>query len=229
MNTNQYEDLKEYSQSLLSSDPIDAGHDASHAIRVFELAKEISHNSDLNIDYKSLKIACLFHDLGKKGSDESSEIFLKKAQNVGVAIEEQEIISESILNHSMNKRPKSDLGKILFDADKLDTLNKDRLNKIAKAIRSRKMSERRKYIYYRVGLLWLRIMKSRLHFDYSKYLYDEKLGELLRDKTLEETATELNLDLKPVYKIVRTKNNLLNRFSVIMINLFINVKGKLER
>ena len=107
-------------------------HDWSHVERVYNLALRIAkeEKADINV----IKIASYLHDIGrkeemqskgkidhaKKGVELAENILLKYDLDKGV----KENILHCILSHRFrnNNKPKTIEAKILFDADKLDSI-----------------------------------------------------------------------------------------------------------
>ncbi len=106
-------------------------HDWSHTERVYNLALHIGKKE--GADMEILSIAALLHDIGRDCESKSkglichaekgasmAEALLKK---YNISSEKIEAIVHCILTHRFrgNKIPSSVEGKILFDADKLDS------------------------------------------------------------------------------------------------------------
>jgi uncharacterized protein len=112
----------------------DAGHDMNHVMRVYNLALTIAKN-EKDVDLEVLQAAALLHDIGghKEMSDptgrtdhaivsaEMSEPILAKLGFAGGKIK---YIQDCIISHryKTENKPTTIEAKILFDADKLDSL-----------------------------------------------------------------------------------------------------------
>ncbi len=109
----------------------DAAHDFNHIMRVFNNAKKICKTE--NVDKKLVLSAVLLHDIvsypksnkrSKLSSIKSAQEAKKILKKLDFSFEEIEIISEAIKDHSFSrgKTPKTLVGKILQDADRLDAI-----------------------------------------------------------------------------------------------------------
>ena len=111
-----------------------SAHDIDHSMRVYSLAMAIA-NDEQNVNLEVLQAAALLHDIGgeKESKDPtgqtdhalvSVEMAKPILENLGFSPEKIKHIQECILSHryrSENK-PKTIEAKILFDADKLETV-----------------------------------------------------------------------------------------------------------
>lgn len=112
------------------------GHSNQHTYRVLKNAIEIAENCDENVDLFKLKIMVFLHDIMRihedndnrlnkidhavRGAQESKKILLY----LGFEKDFAEEIADGILTHRFRSgnEPKSIEAKILFDADKLDSM-----------------------------------------------------------------------------------------------------------
>lgn len=108
-------------------------HDCDHVDRVYNLCLSLAKGK--KVDLQVLEIAALLHDVGreaehkdKTGKTDHAKIGAGVAENIlrdlGFSEAKIEHIKECILSHRFRGKiiPKSLEAKILFDADKLDTL-----------------------------------------------------------------------------------------------------------
>ena len=120
--------LKEEVQKRIKNDP---AHDYSHIMRVYKNAQKIAKHE--KADQKLVLAAVLLHDVvqypksdkrSKTASAKSAELAKKILAKYDFTKKEIAIISDAILDHSYsrNKVPKTLVGKILQDADRLDAL-----------------------------------------------------------------------------------------------------------
>jgi uncharacterized protein len=109
----------------------DLAHDYSHIMRVYKNAQKISRHE--KADTRLVLAAVLLHDIvqypksdkrSKLSSLESAAIAEKILAKHDFTKKEISIISDAIRDHSYsrNKTPKTLVGKILQDADRLDAL-----------------------------------------------------------------------------------------------------------
>jgi uncharacterized protein len=109
----------------------DSAHDFQHIMRVYNNAKKICKNE--NVNEKLVLSAVLLHDIvsypksdkrSKLSSTESAKKSKKILKKLNFSQKEIQIISDAIRDHSFskNKTPATIEGKILQDADRLDAL-----------------------------------------------------------------------------------------------------------
>ena len=120
--------LKNEIKSKLSND---SAHDFDHIMRVYKNAQKISKKEKANT--KLVLSAVLLHDVvsypksdkrSKLSSIKSAEASKKILKKYDFSMDEIQIISEAITDHSFsqNKIPQTIEGKILQDADRLDAI-----------------------------------------------------------------------------------------------------------
>jgi len=127
---NSFKEIKSEAKSLF--DKAKGSHDWSHTERVYDLCMHIGkkEGADLGI----LKLAALLHDVARRQQDESNgkidhakegarlaEEVLRKHK---IPLEKVEKIIHCIATHRFrgNAIPESKEAKVLFDADKLDSI-----------------------------------------------------------------------------------------------------------
>ena len=126
------EKVKKIAEKHLANDS-DSAHNIEHAMRVYNLAIKLAENERVDLDI--IKIAVLLHDIGgaKEVKDPSGKTdhavesaklakpFLKK---LGLPEDKIVHILECIVSHRYKSeaKPKSLEAKIVFDADKLETV-----------------------------------------------------------------------------------------------------------
>lgn len=124
------EKIKEEAKNALSS--ARGSHDIDHTIRVYKLALHIGKKE--KADMKILETATLLHDIGRCEEDEAkgkichaekgAKMAEKILQKYKYSPEEIQEIMHCISSHRFRGKniPKSKEAKILFDADKLDSI-----------------------------------------------------------------------------------------------------------
>ncbi|HXG73850.1 MAG TPA: HD domain-containing protein [Candidatus Nitrosotenuis sp.] len=109
----------------------DSAHDFSHIMRVYKNAQRIAKYEKVN--KKLVFASVLLHDIvqfpksdkrSKTASVRSAQLAKKILRRYDFTKKEIEIISDAIRDHSYSrkKKPKTLVGKILQDADRLDAL-----------------------------------------------------------------------------------------------------------
>lgn len=133
MEEENFKKIKEVAEKEIGKTP-DAAHDMNHVMRVYNLALNIAkHEGD--VDLEVLQSATLLHDIGgyKEMSDPSGKtdhaiVSAEMAKPIlkSLNFNEDKIkhIQECIISHryKTENKPKSIEAKILFDADKLDSI-----------------------------------------------------------------------------------------------------------
>ena len=130
---NTYNDIIEEMKKELGS----RGHDIDHIIRVYKLAVNIAEQeqNNYNIDMDILKLAAILHDIGRKKEDEDNtgkidhakigaDMAERLLKDKGYAQDKINKVKSCISRHRYrgNDLPTKIEEKILFDADKLDSL-----------------------------------------------------------------------------------------------------------
>ncbi|MCL2760177.1 MAG: HD domain-containing protein [Desulfuromonadales bacterium] len=127
MSPEKYQDIAEYVQAELNA------KDCLHTYRVLNYALQLIGTED-NVNVEVVILSALLHDIGRikksakdsknvpshaqTGSEKAYELLIEKGYPEEIAKQ----VSESVLSHSKNSKPKPQTieAKILFDADKLD-------------------------------------------------------------------------------------------------------------
>lgn len=123
---NRFFQLKEAVEKELSQ----ADHDIDHTMRVYNLSLKLA--KDKNADLDVLKAAALLHDIARAREDKGegdhallgAEMAIPLLQKIGFSEDKIQKVQECIASHRYRgeQEPKSIEAKILFDADKLDSL-----------------------------------------------------------------------------------------------------------
>jgi uncharacterized protein len=131
--TEIFQKIKEIVEKELNQEK-DSAHDIDHIMRVYNLAMTIAKTEN-NVDMDVLRAGVLLHDIGgaKESGDPSGQtdhaiIGAKMAKPIlekfGMASDKIKHIQECILSHRYrtNNKPESIEAKIVYDADKLETV-----------------------------------------------------------------------------------------------------------
>ncbi len=110
-----------------------SAHNMDHVMRVYNLCSVLAESEEVDIEV--IKAAALLHDIGRAKEDAdhsgktdhailSGEMAIPILKELGFSNDKIEIIKECITQHRYRSgnKPKTLEAKILFDADKLDTL-----------------------------------------------------------------------------------------------------------
>ncbi|HAV11858.1 MAG TPA: phosphohydrolase [Candidatus Moranbacteria bacterium] len=128
--TGKYGKIQETVEKELSC----SAHNIDHTMRVYNMALNIA-KQERDVDLDVLKMAALLHDIARVKEDddktgnvchaeESSKMAEPILKNLGYSANKIGDIKHCILSHRhrTNNKPESIEAKILFDADKLDSL-----------------------------------------------------------------------------------------------------------
>jgi len=172
----KYKSIKEAQKRLVESKR-DLLHGVDHASMVVENAFNIIRSEKLDVDSDVVELVCWWHDIEFKEPKKNRNrpcVYTAKylAKKFG---SKESIIIDSISNHEFGNMPKSMEGKVLYDADKIEYVNLNRLQKV--------------YDYFDMGLLTKDYVLSvinqvlkvfypevakNLNFDYSKKIFNKK-------------------------------------------------------
>jgi len=133
MNEDNFQNIKDVAEKEIGNTP-DAAHDMSHVMRVYNLALNMAkHENDVDMDV--LQAAILLHDIGghKEMNDpsgktdhaiESAKMAEPILKNLNFTAKQIKHIQDCIISHryKTENRPETIEAKILFDADKLDSI-----------------------------------------------------------------------------------------------------------
>ena len=125
-------EIYELLENYMKSEMDDSAHDKEHVYRVLYTALQLA-GSEKGVDYDVLIAACLLHDVGRKEQFENpslchAEVGGDKAYAFltanGFLSEFAERVKQCIVTHRFRKsnQPQSIEAKLLFDADKIDTV-----------------------------------------------------------------------------------------------------------
>lgn len=119
-------------ENYMSTQMDDNAHDKEHVYRVLYTAIDIAA-TEKNVDYDVLIVACLLHDVGRKEQFENPSLchaqvgghkaYAFLVEN-GFSAEFAQRVQHCIVTHRFRKSnpPQSLEAKILFDADKIDSV-----------------------------------------------------------------------------------------------------------
>jgi|GEM_PF-770737 HD superfamily phosphohydrolase YqeK len=192
----------------LQDNSFDAGHDLSHHQRVWELAREIANQENLKINKKALEIACMWHDVlinkvdeakvGKRhqGLEQTLNYLSDYLHKINYPASDISLILLAVKHHEFNSNPVNLEGKVLYDADKLETLSLERIKRIIRSFDQQKMPKIALAFYIRVGKYRLTKMRKKLHFSYSRQVFDIKVRELTDSSEANSLTEKVGVNLK---------------------------------
>jgi uncharacterized protein len=133
MDEKNFQKIKDVAEKEIGNTP-DAAHDMSHVMRVYNLALKMAEQ-EKDVDMDVLQAAILLHDIGghKEMSDpsgktdhavESAKMAEPILKDLNFDVKQIKHIQDCIISHryKTENKPESIEAKILFDADKLDSI-----------------------------------------------------------------------------------------------------------
>ena len=124
------DDIKSFAEKCFSNSR--GSHDWEHSLRVYSLCMHIGQVEGADMDV--LKIAAYLHDVGRSHQDESkgtichaekgAEMAAQRLDTLPISPEQKANVLHCIRSHRFrgNCQPETLEAKILFDADKLDSI-----------------------------------------------------------------------------------------------------------
>ena len=188
-----------------------SAHDFDHVMRVYNMALRLANEEKGKVNLDILKTATLLHDIGRIREDkdttgkvchaeESAKMSEKILKKLGYTKNKIEKIKHCILAHryKTNKKPRTIEAKILFDADKLDSLGAIVIMRAGMWLGRNNASifpkmKLQDYIKFNLegGKRNGRIKNSKFHSIYYEYeIKNKKLPSLMHTKTGKKIAKE---------------------------------------
>jgi HD superfamily phosphohydrolase YqeK len=195
----------------LSKQAFDEAHDLRHAEAVWKTAEDICTHIDKVVNKDIIKIACYWHDVvvtpktqwaeGKNVSA-TADYLEKKMTKAGFEQESTQKTVAAIRWHEFDDEPVNIEGQIVWDADKLEPFNPDRWLGAIHAVQAGKMTEAKFDALIDTGLKWLKVLRHKYHFDYSRKLFDERLTALLNYPAFIDLAKKKHVDRQALFKLI---------------------------
>jgi HD superfamily phosphodiesterase len=189
--------LIEYAQSYLKKQPFDIIHDFEHHQLVVSNCITIIEQENLKPNTEALLTAAWWHDVEKSyettnSSDNTVSFFQKTAAELKVDPAYINQCSQIITEHSFNQTQNTLESKILFDADKIEYVNDDRIAKLVDDVISNPGKYEPNYLQANHDVWVARIKKvpDMMHFNYSKQTFLNKLA--LTETLLEKFQKAIN-------------------------------------
>lgn len=219
MNAKTRAAIKE-AERLLNIRSYDSAHDISHHRSVLKTARAISKHVSEAHDTQLLEIACMWHDVVSKDYDDINHkiVTADTAQclkdfmlNAKFTEAQAETVFLAVKHHEFDDTPVNTEGKILFDADKLDNLNLERVRRFVASDRIGDIPKWKLKAYIKGGVAIIKATRSRLHFSYSRQLFDQTVDKLWDDKEVAYYAAKYDVDLEDIKKALRGKPSLFDK------------------
>jgi hypothetical protein len=207
-------------ERLLVLQPYDAAHDIAHHKSVLKTAKSISAHVDESYDPDLLEIACMWHDVVSKKYKkiDHKQVTIDTAEYVqrfmlkhGFTPDQAKTVYLAVRHHEFDDTPVNIEGKILFDADKLDNLNLERVRRFIASDRIGGVPQWKLKAYIKGGIAIIKATRNKLHFDYSRQIFDRTVDELWDDKEIVRYSQKYKVDLDDIKRSLRKRRTLLDR------------------
>jgi len=199
-----------------------SAHDMDHVLRVYNLALHLAEGEDVDLDV--LRAAALLHDIARVKEDNdqsgktdhailSSQMCLPILKEVNFSAEKIKHVQECIVSHRYRtgNEPKTIEAKILFDADKLDTVGA---------------------IGVARSFVWVGRNKARIYANVNldEYIKDN-LGGKINGRIQDKTKHSPQIEYQTKVKFLMEKLNTTKAKEICLdrLEFFENFLGRLEK
>jgi HD superfamily phosphodiesterase len=163
--------IQQYAKDLTSG-RLGSGYE--HSFRVYHLAREIAE--DVEHDEDILHAACFLHDIEMsvghpKSSADKAEAILHET---GFDPEKIALVTEAIINHMPSGNPATVEGKLLFDANLLDSIGAVGFARLSVGA----------FLWYNMKTMQEILQYISRELSFTEKFHFEKSRELARDKIL---------------------------------------------
>lgn len=218
MNSKDIAPLINQAITLLKSQPFDAGHDLAYAQAVWKTARDIADHlkptpgtdqaptSGVNIT--ALKLACYWHDVVVKPKDQlkpAGENVADTAAYLKTQLKKHQFPSDfinivylAVRYHQYEDKPVNLEGQILWDADKLEVINLNRWLLAHRAVETGHMPQATYDSYLNTALKWLKVLRPKYHFDYSRTLFDQRIKAVTSHPKFQQLAFKHQLNINEI-------------------------------
>lgn len=175
--------LISFAQDYLQKQPFDIVHDLEHHQLVVQNCLNIIEHEKLTPNFDVILTSAWWHDVDKsyetvKSSDNTVTFFLQKAAELGVDRQFADYCVQTIEQHSFSQQQTTLEGKILFDADKIEYVNDDRIQKLVDDFVQHPDKYEADHLHNTHDIWIYRIQKvhDMMHFNYSRQVFLKKLA-----------------------------------------------------
>jgi HD superfamily phosphodiesterase len=177
-----FEKIIEEAQDRLRVDPFDAGHDLDHHKEVVANCLLIVQQEKLEgkIVVGDLLIAAWWHDYKRNNEIEcDKELSSVLIRNGFDSLRVSKILEIKNSHSYGNSQEESIEAKVLFDGDKIEYVNCERWQSVAKSVDKGEMTEEVLIKYAKAFSERIVNVPQQLHFEISKKMFTKKLIKLL--------------------------------------------------
>lgn len=201
-------------ERLIGLHVYDAAHDLAHHQSVYATARDIAQHITEPYDPAILEIACMWHDVVTKeyGVMKHAEVtqdtadYLKSFMfQTGFTADQANTAYLAVKHHEFDDTPVNTEGRLLFDADKLDTLNLERVRRFVASDRAGGVPKWKLKAYIKGGIAMIKLTRNKLHFVYSKQLFDKIVNSLWDDPEVARYAEQYDVDLEDIKHALRKR------------------------
>lgn len=175
----KWEKIINKAKKLLKNYPINSVHDIEHHENVARNCQKIIDQEDLNINSTNIIIAAWWHDAETQQGD--TKLLQKEMKILEFDRDIITSVANIILTHTYGKKPQTIEAQVLFDADKMEYFNPERMRKALKEAKAGLLSISILEKHY---LEWLerhkKILKS-FKFETSKKIALQNLSATLAE------------------------------------------------
>ncbi len=198
----KYDILIKKARDILRTKPFDGVHDLSHHVSVYKTALQIAENINFEFDKKTLELAVMWHDVTAPGNEknEVATAELIKDEMVALDFSDKDIneVYNAIAHHGYNQQPRNMIGKMLWDADKLDFLSINRWKNGLKMETDGKATFKAAKEMFEKVLKMIPTIPEKLHFEISQQIFDERLKELKASPVAKKIAEHYGCELRNI-------------------------------
>lgn len=158
--------LIEKAKQYLRKNTVDSAHDLNHHKAVAENCLKILRAEKLQINTQEILIAAWWHDVEDRQG--STDLLKKEMVSEGIDSKIIKEITSIVHNHTFGRTPETLEEKVLFDADKIEYFNPQRMEKILADVKKGLLPVERLKEYYSTWLNRYKKVLNSFNFPYSK-------------------------------------------------------------
>ncbi len=166
-------------KDYLEHQPVDSVHSVDHHERVADNCMKIIEEEHLNINSYAVVIAAWWHDVETKQG--ATTLLQQEMEMAGFDRQTIESVSAIVRSHTFGKDQKTIESQVLFDADKMEYFNPERMRKAVKDAQEGTLSIPILAQHYHLWLDRYQSVLSSFHFSYSRETAFRNLVETLKE------------------------------------------------